>query len=313
MRFRFQGLEGFHPDVKTALAENPAVLAGFVLAEINYKANELDEPLKLNQHDDDDVKDYLAWLSANGAPGDFPLQIMLADTPERRMDWAKRHVDPESVAQTITDMPDALLTEHHPMIEVWSPSRQAGVLVEEVVMFDDDVCSHGDPHRCRMYPFVQRLTVEEVVVVNALLMAISASFGIERGGFGYYDGKPPADILTLTRMLFDRGADLEVAYLPDRLEVFHKAPTAWPEKVSKGYVAQFIPTAQKPNPFPAGLLPDGSPTAFDLPQGANLDRATGVLSLLSKLASGSSDPTMDEALAFEQAVNAMVGTPKTEA
>lgn len=310
MQFRFKGLEGFHPDVKEAIAANPAVLAGFVLAELDYKVRGLDEPIKLNRFEDLELQDYLHWLKANGAQGEFPLQLLLADTPTRRKDWAKRHVDPAEVAETISNMPDSMLTEYHPMIEVWSNVQQAGVPVDQVVLVSDVVVGDKLSPTLRMYPFVQRLTLEDVVVVNALLAAIAPSMSIERAGFCSFDGPLPPDILTLTRLLFDRGYPLEVAYLPDRIEVFHKAPTEQTEKVARAHVAKAFPTPTKPNPLPDGLLPADAPTAFDLPKGAAFDQATDVMSMLAKLTSHDAQPTMEEAEAFNKAVQNMVGVPK---
>lgn len=312
MRFRYQGLDGFHPNIHEAIAANPAVLAGFVIAELDYHVTSLDDAIKLNQFEDEDLKDYLAWLKAQGVAGEFPSQLLLADTLIRRKDWAKRYIDPEAVAQTIANLPEPMLTEYHPVIEVWSPSRNAGVPVDQVALITDIGGVEHTNRSYRMYPLVQRLTLEEVVVVNALLAAVAPELAIERTGYCLFGVTPPKDILTLTRLLFDRGTPLEVAYLPDRLEVFHKTITTEPERIARAHVAKAFPTVVKPNPFPDGLLPDGAPTAFDLPTGQAFDAATGVMSLLAKLTSPDAEPTMDDAKAFEKAVETLVGKPGSE-
>jgi len=330
MKFKFKGLEGFHEDIREAIAANPAVLVGFVLAEIDYKVAELDELITMAQHSDDDLKDYLSWLSKQGAPGEYPAQILLADSPERRKEWAKRHIDPQTVAEQITAMPEAMLTEFHPALEVWSEAKQAGIGVNAVVT----VCPEcyepqdGAPRLCpacgrqvlyptageRLYPFHLRLNTEEVVIVNALLSAIDPSASMGRLGYWSYPVrcKPPKDILSLTRMLFDRGAPLEVAYLKDRIEVFHKPPgilADTQEHKARELLRFAFPTPEKANPLPDGWLPEGAPGAFDLPTGKNFDAATDVMETLTKLGSGGEDITMEDALKFQDAVHRLVGKP----
>jgi hypothetical protein len=330
MKFRFQNLDGFHEDIREAIAANPAILAGFVCAEIDYKVAELEEPIKLNQHSDTDLADYISWLqSACGAAGPFPAQALLSDTPLRRKEWAQRHIDAEQVAEQITAMPEAMLTEFHPVLEVWSEAKQAGMPINDVVT----VCHHcqepmdGAPRLCqvcqrhvpypdaggRLYPFHQRLSVEDVVVVNIMLTAIDPSASMGRLGYWAFNGAPPADILSLTRLLFDRGADLEVAYLRDRIEIFHKPPgilADTQEHRARELLRWAIPTAANTNPLPAGLLPADAPTAFDLPKGRVLEGSTGVMDMLSKLSKGGNELTMEDALAFQDAVHQMVGKPK---
>jgi hypothetical protein len=320
MRFRFNDLEGFHPDVKEAFAASPEALAQFVISEINYRVSELDEELALKHYDDEEVKDYLAWLTTNGAEGQFPMQILLSDSPTRRKEWAKRHIDAGSVAESILALPDAMLQEFHPIVEVWSEARQMGIPVDQVTVTcaacEEPLAAAGLPcpycqappatDQRRRYPFCLRLTVEEAVVVNAMLAAISPALAVDRFGFAAYD-KPPADVLTLTRLLFDRGTPLDVAYLPDRLEVFHKENPSLQEKAARICVQNAIPTAQTPNPL-GDLLPAGSPTAFDLPQGKIFDNTTDIMSMLAKLTTSTAEMTMEEALAFEKAVNDFVGT-----
>lgn len=322
-RFRFGGLDGFHETIKDAFAANPQALAKFVVAEIDYRVTELDDALMLNHHDEEEVKDYLAWLKGNGASGEFPLQILLADTPTTRKEWAKRHVDAQAIAESIVDMPDMMLQEFHPIIEIWSEANQAGLGVDDVATLCHACgepqaavapCPHclapSAPPR-RWYPLCRRLTTEEVVVVNATLATIAPQLSIDVYGCVPYQA-PPADILSLTRMLFDRGAGLDVAYLPDHLEVFHKEPTTRQEIAARMSVMHAIPTAQNPNPL-GSLLPDGAPTAFDLPKGRAFDDATDVMSTLSKLATSDKEMTMEDALAFEKAVHQLVGQPKSDA
>ncbi|MFA6132400.1 MAG: hypothetical protein WC869_00135 [Phycisphaerae bacterium] len=329
IRFRFKGLEGFYPDIREAIADNPAVLAGFVLAEIDYKVSELDEQIKLAQHGETELQDYLSWLTSQGAEGQYPAQILLSDTPVRRKAWAQRHIDPAAIAEQITAMPDAMLTEFHPALDVWSHKTQCGVPIETVVTccancYEPIISAPGLCPVCerhveyptagnRLYPFHQRLDTGDVVVLNILMAAIDPQASIGRLGYWSYPVrcKPPADILTLTRLLFDRGSDLEVAYLKDRIEIFHKTPDTEQEKAAKLLVSFGIPTSETPNPLPPGTLPEGSPTAFDLPCSQVMDDATGILSMLTKLSS-SSEPTMEEALAFQDAVHRMVGKPKDE-
>jgi hypothetical protein len=329
MKFRFKGLDGFHEDIREAIAANPAVLAGFVLAEIDYKVAELEEPIKLNQFDDADVQDYLHWLKGKGAVGEFPAQLLLSDTPMLRKEWAQRHIDATQVAEQITAMPEAMLTEFHPALEVWSEAKQGGLDVNAVVT----CCANcyepqdGAPRLCpvcqrhveyptagnRLYPFHQRLSTEEVVVVNILLAAIDPRANMGRLGFWSYPKRcqPPKDIQTLTRLLFDRGAGLEVAYLKDRIEIFHKPPgilADTQEHRAHRLLEWAFPTSANPSPLKE-FLPADAPGAFDLPTGTAFEGSSDVMEMLTKLSSGTKELTMEDAVAFQDAVHRMVGKP----
>ncbi len=320
LRFRFKDLEGFHPNIQEAFAANSGALAQFITSEIDYRVSELDDALMTKRYDDEDAKDYIEWLAANGGEGQFPLQRLLADSPEKRKTWAARHIDAEAIAEGIMAMPDAMLQEFHPLVEIWSEKGQVGVPADNVVA----ICPHcGEPHESvalclncctrmpeRLYPLHARLSTEEVVTVNVLLAAISPDLSVGRLGVCWYE-KPPADVLTLTRLLYDRGSPLVVAYLPTRLEVFHKEIPSPQERAVWESCQLAVPTAQNPNPL-GSLLPAGSPTAFDLPAGKNFDNATGIMEMLTKLTTSNTEPTMDEALAFEKAVNQFVGKAPAE-
>lgn len=325
--FKFQNLQGFHPDVRSAIAADKESLASFVLAEIDYLASELDEPLRLNQFDDPEVQDYLSWLQQTGTPGTFPAQILLGDAPEKRKTWAKRRIDPEVIAEQIAAMPDAALAALHPMLEVWSAAKSGGRPIDQVITVcagcGEPVtsapadCPHCGRHVLypaageRVYPFHLRLSAEDIVVVSVLLAVLdTAAFVDATGSWSYPAGKPPAAIQSLTRLLFDRDSGLEVAYLPDRIEVFHKEPRSEQERVARNLVSWAIPTATNPSPL-KDKLPEGAPTAFDLPAGEALDAGTGVMSILTKLSTGDlSDLTMEDAKAFEAAVHKLVGVPE---
>lgn len=173
LRYRFDGLDGYHTDVRQAAVGDDRFVERYIECEVEAQVKWLEEALADPQDDDDVLDEYLdflkriitiAELDGQSLPGglhqniEFLERVRPCRITEQRLEFASDRVfiEWDDVRDGHTDY----LLKDHPPVEVWNEAYGMGFPVERVVyicpscgrqaMTVDELQDNGFHHYCSM-------------------------------------------------------------------------------------------------------------------------------------------------------------------
>lgn len=166
LKFKFEGLDGWHTDVREAAVRDERFMENYMLKEAEDIGKEIEdflEPYCVY------LMRRLDWLDADGElvsrcrAGEYSAELMTdleEAVGERRSKFACFYVDPEFCWDHILDDDPQRLLEKHPAEEVWNEAYGCGFDIDRVVyicpscgsqaMTIDELRDNGGRHYCSL-------------------------------------------------------------------------------------------------------------------------------------------------------------------
>ena len=168
LKYRFDGLDGFHTDVREAAVHDSQFMECYLEQETKHYEAELEEKdecaverycdylihkLRVGLHDEE--------LITRCLEPDYSWELveaLEAEVKEARWEWAYEQVGPQWCWECIREGDDEYLLKEHPPIEVWDPAYGCGFPIDNVVyicpscgrypMTTDALEDNGHRHYC---------------------------------------------------------------------------------------------------------------------------------------------------------------------
>ena len=167
LKYRFDGLDGWHTDVREAAVSDERFMNRYIGEEAEYAEKtfleEYPEPYVdylINKVDLRTCEEDLLALCRNPSYTLVEVETLEAAVGEWRGEFVYDYVEPEVCWENIREDDPTYLLKEHPPVEVWNEAYGCGFPIENVAyicpscgahaMTIDELCDNGGRHYCSL-------------------------------------------------------------------------------------------------------------------------------------------------------------------